>query len=64
MRGLAISRTLKQQMGGTLELRNRSYSGGAVVKLSFPREPKPPISMRLTLMKNLTCLVTPCRNKG
>jgi signal transduction histidine kinase len=39
--GLAISRTLTQQMGGTLELRNRFQSGGAVATLSFPRAEKP-----------------------
>ena len=35
--GLAISRTLAQQMGGVLELRNRHQSFGAVAILSFAR---------------------------
>lgn len=39
--GLAISRTLAQQMGGILELRNRHQSGGAVATLSFPRVQQP-----------------------
>jgi len=39
--GLAISRTLAQQMGGVLELRNRHQSFGAVATLSFARARAP-----------------------
>jgi signal transduction histidine kinase len=39
--GLSISRTLVQQMGGVLELRNRHQAFGAVATLSFDRAPAP-----------------------
>lgn len=39
--GLSISRTLVEQMGGALELRNRHKAFGAVATLSFDRAPAP-----------------------
>lgn len=39
--GLSISRTLVQQMGGVLELRNRHQAFGAVATLAFDRVPAP-----------------------
>ena len=62
--GLAISRTLTQQMGGTLELRNRSHSGGAVAMLSFPRAPEPPQAVEAELKEELDLLGDPLPNPG
>jgi signal transduction histidine kinase len=62
--GLAISRTLTQQMGGTLELRNRSQSGGAVATLTFPRAPEPPQNDATDLKEGLDLLGNPHTNQG